>query len=80
VRRGVGTTLLARCFSDALQLGIGKLHCYSTLNAEQFYQASGFETIGLIDVPMGPSLMFPAVLMSRKLSAPIRNYGDVFYG
>jgi N-acetylglutamate synthase-like GNAT family acetyltransferase len=67
VRRGVGTSLLARCFMDARRLGIGKLHCYSTLNAEQFYQASGFETIGPIDVPMGPGLIFPAVLMSREL-------------
>jgi N-acetylglutamate synthase-like GNAT family acetyltransferase len=66
-RRGVGTALLARCFMDARKLGMGKLNCYSTLNAEQFYQASGFQTIGPIDVPAGPSLIFPAVLMSREL-------------
>ena len=68
VRRGIGTFLLARCFSDARQFGIRKLHCFSTLNAEQFYQASGFETIGPIDVPMGPSLTFPCVLMRRELT------------
>jgi N-acetylglutamate synthase-like GNAT family acetyltransferase len=66
-RRGVGASLLARCFMDARQLGIGKLNCYSSLNAEEFYQASGFQTIGPIDIPAGPSLVFPTVLMSREL-------------
>jgi len=68
VGRGIGTSLLARCFDDARQLSIRKLHCFSTLNAERFYQASGFETIGPIDVPMGPSVTFPGVLMSRELT------------
>jgi GNAT superfamily N-acetyltransferase len=68
VRRGVGTSLLARCFSDARLLGIRKLHCFSTWNAERFYRAFGFDTVGPIDVPMGPSLTFPGVLMSRELA------------
>jgi N-acetylglutamate synthase-like GNAT family acetyltransferase len=68
VGRGIGTSLLARCFSDARQRGIRQLHCFSTWNAERFYQASGFKTIGPIDVPMGPSLTFPGVLMSRALA------------
>lgn len=65
VGRRVGTSLLARCVSDAGSLGIGKLHCFSTLNAEPFYRASGFKTIGPIDVPMG-SDRFRAVLMRRE--------------
>jgi len=68
VRRGVGTSLLARCISDARPLGIHKLHCLSTLNAERFYQASGFDPVGPIDVPMGPTLTFPGVLLSRELA------------
>jgi GNAT superfamily N-acetyltransferase len=68
VGRGVGTSLLARCFNDARILGIRKLHCFSTLNAERFYRASRFETIGPVDVPMGPSLTFPGILMSRELA------------
>jgi N-acetylglutamate synthase-like GNAT family acetyltransferase len=67
VGRGIGKSLLARCFCDAAALGIHKLHCFSTLNAERFYGASGFETIGPIDVPMGHSLTFPSVLMVREL-------------
>jgi N-acetylglutamate synthase-like GNAT family acetyltransferase len=68
VGRGIGTSVLSRCFSDARPLGVRKLHCFSTLNAERFYRASGFETVGPIDVPMGPNLKFPGVLMSRELS------------
>jgi N-acetylglutamate synthase-like GNAT family acetyltransferase len=68
VGQGIGTSLLARCFSDARSLGIRKMHCFSSLNAERFYRASGFETIGPIDVPMGPSLTFPSVLMSCELA------------
>jgi GNAT superfamily N-acetyltransferase len=65
VGRRVGASLLARCVSDARWLGMGKLHCFSTLNAEPFYRAGGFKTIGSIDVPMGPH-HFPAVLMLRE--------------
>ncbi len=68
VGRGVGSSLLARCFSEARTLAICKLHCLSTLNAERFYRACGFETIGPIGVPMGKSLTFPCVLMSRDLA------------
>jgi N-acetylglutamate synthase-like GNAT family acetyltransferase len=68
VRRGVGTSLLTRCFSDARRLGIRKLYCFSTLNAELFYRASGFDTVGPIDVPIGTSLKFPGVLMSLELA------------
>ena len=67
-RRGVGTSLLARCISDARRLGIHKLHCFSTLNAERFYRASGFDTVGPIDVPLRPSMTFSGILMSRELA------------
>jgi GNAT superfamily N-acetyltransferase len=65
VGRKVGASLLTRCFSDARALGVRKLYCFSSLNAEGFYRALGFETIKPID-PMGQSL-FPGILMSREL-------------
>ena len=68
VRRGIGTTLLARCLSEARSTGTRKLYCCSTLNAERFYRASGFDTVGPIEVPMGPSLAFPGILMSREVA------------
>lgn len=67
VRQGVGASLLARCVSDARQLGIRTLHCFSTLNGERFYQASGFDKVEAIDVPMGPTLKFPGIWMIREL-------------
>jgi N-acetylglutamate synthase-like GNAT family acetyltransferase len=69
VRQGVGTSLLSRCFRDAKSLAVRKLHCFSTLNAEHFYRASGFDRVREIDVPMGPDLIFPGILMGRELPA-----------
>jgi N-acetylglutamate synthase-like GNAT family acetyltransferase len=66
-RQGVATALLAQCFADARRHGIGKLHCFATLNAEPFYRANGFATVGPTAVPIGPSLAFPAILMTRVL-------------
>ena len=67
-RRGYGTSLLTRCIGDARSLGIRKLHCFSTLNAEPFYRASGFETIGRIDVPMGKTVVLPGILMKCEIA------------
>jgi len=64
--RGVGASLLARCFADA-RPHVRRLNCYSTLNAEPFYQACGFKTIGPIDIQMGPGVSFPSLLMLREL-------------
>jgi GNAT superfamily N-acetyltransferase len=67
-RQGIGSAVLARCISDARSVGIRKLHCCSTLNAELFYRAAGFNTIGPIDVELGPSLKFPGLLMSCEIA------------
>jgi GNAT superfamily N-acetyltransferase len=68
VRRGVAKSLLSRCVGDAKRVGIRKLHCFSTLHAEGFYRASGFETIESMDLPMGPAVTFPVILMRRQLT------------
>jgi GNAT superfamily N-acetyltransferase len=67
-RQGIGTSPLTRCFADARPRGVRRLHCFSTLNAERFYRALGFRTVGPIDVPMGPGLTCPGILMSRELA------------
>jgi len=67
VRQRVGTSLLARCFTDARVRGIHKLNCFSSLNAEGFYRATGFETIGPINVAMTQNVTLPGTLMSREL-------------
>jgi N-acetylglutamate synthase-like GNAT family acetyltransferase len=67
-RRGIGRSLVARCIRDARSFGIHKLHCFSTLNAEPFYRASGFDTVEKIDVPMGSTITFPAVLVKCEIA------------
>ncbi len=66
VERGIGASLLARCFVDARPL-IRRLSCFSTLNGVPFYRACSFEAIGPIEGAMGPTLNFPAILMRREL-------------
>ena len=68
IKSGIGTALLTRCINDARLGGVHKLHCFSTLNAELFYRGLGFETIDLINVPMTPTVNFPAVLMQLEIS------------
>ena len=68
IRRGIGTALLARCLSEARLAGTCKLYCCSTLNAERFYRASGFDAVGPIEVSLGPSMKFPGILMSREIA------------
>jgi ribosomal protein S18 acetylase RimI-like enzyme len=65
VQRGIGASLLLRCFRDARSAGIRKLYCISTLNAVHFYQAFDFHRVGPIDVPLEPGFLFPCVLMRR---------------
>jgi N-acetylglutamate synthase-like GNAT family acetyltransferase len=67
-RHGIGSALLGRCISDARSIGIRKMHCLSTLNAEHFYRAGGFHTVGAIDVQLGSSLTFPGILMSCEIA------------
>ena len=67
-RQGIGSALLAHCISYARSFGIRKLNCFSSLNAEPFYRAAGFETVRPMDLGLGPSLAFPAVLMRIQIA------------
>ncbi len=64
---GIGRALYARCEDKARSAGAHEFECCSSLNAEGFYSALGFNTVKRIDVPMGRELSFPAVLMRRTL-------------
>ena len=65
--RGVGRAIYARCETDAHAAGADRFDVQSSLNGEAFYARLGFERIALIDVPMGPDLTFPSVLMRRPI-------------
>jgi GNAT superfamily N-acetyltransferase len=65
--RGVGRALYDRCESEARAAGADRFEVQSSLNGEAFYARLGFERIGPIDVPMGPDLVFPSILMRRSI-------------
>lgn len=62
VRRGIGRAIFRQCESNAKFANVKELEVCSSLNAEQFYAALGFERIKIISVAIGPN-QFPSVLM-----------------
>lgn len=68
VRKGVGRALMEHVLKTAASAGITQLLAQSTLTAEPFYQACGFRSLGEINVPLGPGIVFPAVKMSLELA------------
>ncbi|SLN17503.1 Acetyltransferase (GNAT) family protein [Pseudoruegeria aquimaris] len=67
LRRGIGAALMARSFAEARGAGLAALACQSTLTAEPFYAACGFERLGRITVPLARGIDFPAIAMQRAL-------------
>ena len=67
--RGLGTAILERCRREAIAAGLTRFECFSSLNAEGFYAAAGFERERRVDIEMGPEIRLPAVLMYLDLSA-----------
>ena len=65
--RGVGRALYECCARDARAAGARDFEAQASLNGELFYAALGFVRIGPIDVPMGPDLAFPSILMRRAI-------------
>ncbi|HEX6998312.1 MAG TPA: GNAT family N-acetyltransferase [Gammaproteobacteria bacterium] len=67
-RRGIGRAIFAVCERDARVAGVTTFECYSSLNAEKFYRALGFERIREMDIELRPPVALPGVLMRRDLS------------
>ena len=65
--KGVGRALYDRCEADARAAGAERFEVQSSLNGEAFYARLGFERVSAIDVPMGPDLAFPSILMRRAI-------------
>ena len=65
--RTVGRSIYAVCEQAARSAGMRYFECYSSLNAEGFYAALGFETIRRIEVRMGNNEMLPSILMRRSI-------------
>ncbi|WP_299730169.1 GNAT family N-acetyltransferase [uncultured Tateyamaria sp.] len=67
LRRGVGRSLMQRCFDEARSAGVVEMECWATRTAVPFYKAVGFVQVGLIDVPLAEGIVFPSVRMMREL-------------
>ncbi|OWK20382.1 hypothetical protein AJ88_30125 [Mesorhizobium amorphae CCBAU 01583] len=44
-----------------------RFECHASLNAEGFYSALGFRSMGRIEVRIGPGPMLPCILMERAI-------------
>jgi N-acetylglutamate synthase-like GNAT family acetyltransferase len=60
---GVGRAIFEPCKGDAKAADLGRLECYSSLNAVDFYARLGFKEIRPVEIPLGGDLIMPAMLM-----------------
>ncbi|MEM6386153.1 MAG: GNAT family N-acetyltransferase [Pseudomonadota bacterium] len=67
VRAGIGRRLMHHIFATARQAGVTRLECLSTLMAEPFYQAVGFETVAPVTLNLRAGIDFPVVQMRHDL-------------
>jgi GNAT superfamily N-acetyltransferase len=65
--QGIGAAILAHCIHQASASGLASLKCFSSLPAEGFYARQGFEKVDIVNVMLGESVYFPAVLMEKRL-------------
>src|SRR5690606_24691807 len=61
--RGIGRAIYATCERAARVAGVSAFECYSSLNAEKFYQALGFNRIRERDLVLQPHVALRAVWM-----------------
>ena len=62
-RRGIARALMTHALARAVDAGVKRMDCQSTLGAVPFYAAMGFRKVGQIDVRLAPGILFPAVQM-----------------
>lgn len=66
-RMGVARSIMTRCYMDANARDVSKLHCCSTLAAENFYKALGFKSVAVTNIAFDTEVSFPAILMQQDL-------------
>ncbi len=67
IRRGIGRALFDRCAEVAAAAGMRRFECNAGLNAVSFYAALGFRTVRLVEIPMGPDVRLPSLVMERPI-------------
>jgi N-acetylglutamate synthase-like GNAT family acetyltransferase len=66
-QRGIGRAIFNLCETAARSAGAHILECHSSLNAEGFYAALGFESVRMIQIDLGLNVVLPAILMRRTI-------------
>jgi N-acetylglutamate synthase-like GNAT family acetyltransferase len=66
-RRGIASAIFRRCEEDARASGIREFECYSSLNAECFYSALGFERIAILDLQMNADVALTSCHMRYRM-------------
>jgi predicted N-acetyltransferase YhbS len=69
IRSGVGSLIVDHALAHAQTQGVESMFCLSTLAAEDFYIAKGFDATGEVELTLEPGLYLPAIQMQRSLSA-----------
>ncbi|GJL83336.1 MAG: N-acetyltransferase [marine bacterium B5-7] len=72
---GIGRAIYQQCETQAIVAGIVRFVCYSSLNAEPFYTALGFNTVGPTTVRMSSGCVFPIMQMQRTIKSTWRFSG-----
>ena len=65
VGKSVGRTIYQRCKREAKIANIHCLECYSSLNAEGFYAALGFQAVKNLEILLGNNQKIASVWMRR---------------
>ena len=65
--QGIGKAIYGLCEQEARSSGVSTFECYSSLNAEGFYAALGFERVKRIKVPMKRGFRFSSIQMMRDI-------------
>jgi len=69
INRGIGKAIYHQCEAAAREAGLSRFDCQSSLNAEGFYSACGFERIEQEDIEMGQGAVLPTVYMQCKINS-----------
>jgi predicted N-acetyltransferase YhbS len=68
IRSGVGSLIVDHALDHARTQGVENMFCLSTLAAEDFYKAKGFDATGEVELTLEPGLYLPAIQMRRALN------------
>ncbi|MBU2868886.1 GNAT family N-acetyltransferase [Pacificibacter marinus] len=68
IRSGVGSLIVDHALAHARTQGVESMFCLSTLAAEDFYKAKGFDATGEVELTLEPGLYLPAIQMRRALN------------